>query len=141
MAQTEIREKKGTGTRRKTLLVVDDQATIRNILTTVLKMEGYEVLSATHGLDALQVASGKQGKIDVLITDLSMPYMGGEELIQKLTAVRPETKVICLSAAFTKVSLEQAVLFLPKPFSIRAVVAMVKGVLDGTLPQKEALSA
>lgn len=124
---------KGTGTRRKTLLVVDDQATIRNILTQVLKLEGYRVLSAVNGVDALEAAAGNDGKIDVLITDLSMPIMGGEELIQRLTDVRPETKVICLSAAFTKVSLQQAVLFLPKPFSLKDVVAMVKGVLDGSI--------
>jgi len=132
---------KGTGTRWKTLLVVDDQASIRNILVQVLKQEGYQVLSAGHGVDALEVASGTPQKIDVLITDLSMPFMGGEELIQRLTAARPETRVICLSAGFTKVSLSEDVLFLPKPFSLKDVVAMVKRVLDGTLPLRKSKTA
>ena len=133
-------KEKGTGTRRKTLLVVDDQATIRNILVQVLKLEGYQVQCAVDGLDALEVASAIPGKIDVLVTDLSMPRMGGEELIKTLTAARPETRVICLSAAFTKVSLAEDVLFLPKPFSLKTLVSMVKGVLDGSLPRRQSMT-
>ena len=122
-----------TDVKRKTLLVVDDQATIRNILIQVLKLEGYRVLSAVDGKDALQTASQSSGKIDILITDLQMPVMGGEELIQKMTAVRPETRVICLSAGFSEVSLSQDVLFLPKPFVLKELMTTVRGVLDGTL--------
>ena len=133
-------KEKGTGTRRKTLLVVDDQATIRNILVQVLKLEGYQVRSAIDGVDALQVASEVPGKIDVLLTDLSMPRMGGEELIQRLTGLRPETRVICLSAGFTKVSLAEDILFLPKPFSLKTLVSMVKGVLDGSLSGRQSMT-
>ncbi len=124
---------RNTDQRRKTILVVDDEATIRNILIEVLKLQGYRVLSATNGREALTLCEQQPGKIDVLITDLCMPIMGGEELIVRATPLRPEMKTICLSAAFTKVSLAQWVLFLPKPFSIRALTAMVRGVLDGTL--------
>jgi two-component system, cell cycle sensor histidine kinase and response regulator CckA len=122
-----------TDVKRKTLLVVDDQATIRNILIQVLKLEGYRVLSAVDGLDALETARQNPGKIDILITDLQMPFMGGEELIRKMTAARPETRVICLSAGFSEVSLSQDVLFLPKPFVLKELMATVRGVLDGTL--------
>jgi DNA-binding response OmpR family regulator len=122
-----------TDLRRKTLLVVDDQATIRNILIQVLKLEGYRVLSAVDGADALETASKNAGKIDILITDLQMPVMGGEELIRKLTAARPETRVICLSAGLSEVSLSEDVLFLPKPFVLKELTATVRGVLDGTL--------
>lgn len=122
-----------TDLRRKTLLVVDDQATIRNILIQVLKLEGYRVLSAVDGQDALEAASRNSGRIDLLITDLQMPVMGGEELIRKLTAERPETRVICLSAGLSEVSLSQDVLFLPKPFVLKELTATVRGVLDGTL--------
>jgi len=123
----------------RTLLVVDDQATIRNILVQILKLEGYEVLSAAHGLEALQRAAEHPGPIDVLITDLMMPFMGGEELIERLAEERPETRVICLSAAFSKASLSRDILYLPKPFSIRSVVHTVKSVLDGS-PPKEAMT-
>jgi DNA-binding NtrC family response regulator len=122
-----------TDVKRKTLLVVDDQATIRNILIQVLKLEGYRVLSAVDGRDALETASQNSGKIDILITDLQMPVMGGEELIHKLTALRPETRVICLSAGLSEVSLAQDVLFLPKPFVLKELMTTVRGVLDGTL--------
>jgi len=124
----------------KTLLVVDDQATIRNILVQVLKLEGYEVLSGVHGLDALQKAGRYPGRIDILITDLMMPYVGGEELIRRLTDARPETRVICLSAALERVALSRDVLFLPKPFELKALVNMVEGVLNGTL-RRDSLSA
>lgn len=129
-----------TDVKRKTLLVVDDQATIRTILVQVLKLEGYKVLSAAHGLDALETASQNAGKIDILITDLQMPFMGGEELIQKLTGTRPETRVICLSAGLTKVSLSQDVLFLPKPFSLKDLTTMVRGVLDGSLRGRDSMA-
>ena len=125
---------------RKTLLVVDDQATIRNILVQVLKLEGYDVLSGVHGADALQKASEHEGRIDVLITDLMMPYMGGEELIRRLTEARPETRVICLSASFERVVLNRDVLFLPKPFELRSLVSSVEKILNGTI-RKDAMSA
>jgi two-component system, cell cycle sensor histidine kinase and response regulator CckA len=122
-----------TDVKRKTLLVVDDQATIRTILVQVLKLEGYRVLSAVDGVNALETAAQASGKIDILITDLQMPVMGGEELIRNMTAVRPETRVICLSAGLSEVSLSQDVLFLPKPFVLKELMATVRGVLDGTL--------
>ena len=124
---------------RKTILVVDDQATIRNILTQVMRLQGYTVLSAIDGLDALKIVLDTPGRIDVLITDLSMPRMGGEELIEHTALLRPEMKTICLSAAFSSVSLKQAVLFLPKPFSLGTLTSMVKSAFEGTV-RKDAMT-
>lgn len=121
----------GIGDALKTILVVDDEATIRNILVQVLRMQGYRVLSAVNGADALRTILDTPERIDVLITDLAMPVMGGEELIQYAAALRPEMKTICLSAGFSEVSLSLAVLFLPKPFSLQAIIRSVQQALGG----------
>src|SRR6185295_3421755 len=104
----------------------------RTILVTVFKQAGYRVLCASNGVQAMEVINATPDPIDVLITDMTMPLMGGDELIERATAVRPELKVVCLSAAFSAVSLTKAVLFLPKPFELKAVVALVRSTLEGT---------
>ena len=125
---------------QKTLLVVDDEATIRTILVTVFKQAGYRVLCASNGVQAMEVINALPDPIDVLITDLTMPLMAGDELIERATAVRPELKVLCLSAAFTAVSLKESVLFLPKPFELKAVVSLVRSALEGTERLRQAVS-
>jgi two-component system, cell cycle sensor histidine kinase and response regulator CckA len=119
----------------KTILVVDDAATIRNILVQVLRLQGYNVLSAMNGADALRLIEESTEPIDVLVTDLMMPLMGGEELIAKTALIRPEIRVICLSASLTEVTLNRAVLFLPKPFSLSAIVRSVGQVLGCAFQQ------
>ena len=125
---------------QKTLLVVDDEATIRTILVQVFKQAGFRVLCASNGVQAMEVVNGIPEPIDVLITDMTMPLMAGDELIERATAVRPELKVICLSAAFTAVSLTKAVIFLPKPFELKAIVALVRSALEGTARLRQAIS-
>lgn len=125
---------------QKTLLVVDDEATIRTILVTVFKQAGYRVLCAANGVQAMEIVNSFPEPIHVLITDMTMPLMGGDELIERATAVRPELRVVCLSAAFSAVSLEQSVLFLPKPFELKAVVALVRSAIEGTTVLRRAIS-
>ncbi len=114
---------------RRTILVVDDQEVLRNILIHVLTRQGYQVLSATDGLDALRTIVAYPGKIDIVITDLMMPIMDGDEFLEYLAVLRPRMKAICLSAASSEVSLRRAVLTLPKPFSLQGVVRTVTEVL------------
>lgn len=117
---------------RHRILVVDDDATIRNILVQVLKLQGYEVHAACNGAEAFQKFSDDEHAFDVLVTDLMMPLMTGKELIDKARAIHPSLRVICLSASFSEASLDRSVLFLPKPFSLRAITALVKSALEGT---------
>jgi two-component system, cell cycle sensor histidine kinase and response regulator CckA len=117
------------GSQRR-ILVVDDDATIRNILVQVLKLQGYDVQAATNGIEAFELCGDQS--FDVLITDLMMPLMGGRELIEKARTVQPGMRVICLSASFSEAWLDLSVLFLPKPFSLRSIVALVKSALDNT---------
>ena len=80
-----------------TILVVDDQTPIRRILRSVLETLGYEVLVAEGGRAALRLASAHAGRLDLLLTDVSMPGMDGPELADRLAEVRPDVPVLFIS--------------------------------------------
>ncbi|HEV3026751.1 MAG TPA: response regulator [Planctomycetota bacterium] len=135
---TRIRERQGADNSdaldksRRRILVVDDDPTIRNILVQVLKLQGYEVESASNGAEALEHCSGDSKPFDVLITDLMMPLIGGKELIERVRVLHSDIRVVCLSATYSDTWLDLSVLFVPKPFSLRGIVAIVKSALEGT---------
>jgi len=126
---TRIRKSENTASR---ILVVDDDPTIRNILVQVLKLQGYDVEAASNGADALGHCTGLARPFDVLITDLMMPLMNGKELIGHVRNIYPDIRVLCLSATYTDAWLDLSVLCVPKPFSLRGIVALVKSALEGT---------
>lgn len=117
---------------RRRVLVVDDDPTIRAVLVRVLQQHGFDVQAAANGVEALDLATRESRPFDLLMTDLMMPLMGGRELVDQLRQLQPEIRVICLSASYSDTWLELSVLFLPKPFSLRAIVAMVTAALEGT---------
>ncbi|HVR85346.1 MAG TPA: response regulator [Planctomycetota bacterium] len=122
----------GSDQAHRRILVVDDDPTIRNILVQVLKLQGYEVESASNGAEALEHCPGNSRPFDVLITDLMMPIIGGRELIERVRVLQPDIRVVCLSATYSDTWLDLSVLFVPKPFSLRGIVAIVKSALEGT---------
>lgn len=134
--EVDVAPGQGAQTYRKRILVVDDEPTIRNILIHVLRLQGYEVLVAMNGREALDFCTVDSGRIDVLISDLMMPEMDGEELIKRTMALRPEMATICLSAARAGVTLDTSVLFLPKPFSLHSIVSTVKSALEGSAARR-----
>jgi CheY-like chemotaxis protein len=83
------------GTQR--ILVVEDEAPIRVLIRDVLQRAGYEVLDAADGMQALDVAAKVAGEIDLLLTDVIMPRLGGRELARRFVAVRPATRVLYMS--------------------------------------------
>ncbi len=101
--------------RSGTILVVDDDDTIRRVTERVLKRAGFDVLIAGSGPDALAVAASHAGLIDVLLTDLVMPGMSGRDLARELSAIHPETKILFMSGYHQHNPLEAAQ-FLAKPF-------------------------
>jgi CheY-like chemotaxis protein len=117
----------GTGT----ILLVEDEPMLRELGITVLQELGYEVLCAENGRDALRVVAEHSDKtIDLLLTDVVMPEMGGKELAEKLLPLRPRTRVIFCSgytedAIFHSGGLEAGVFFLQKPYTIAAVAQKV----------------
>src|SRR4030095_4106184 len=81
-----------------TILLADDEPAIRLLIETALSAEGYRVLAAKNGYEALEVSDRRGADIDLVITDMCMPYIGGSELIAALQARRATLKCLCITA-------------------------------------------
>jgi two-component system cell cycle sensor histidine kinase/response regulator CckA len=81
----------------ETVLVVEDEEIVRELVCDVLEEQGYHVLCAANGREALEMAKNFHGEIDLLITDVVMPQMNGQELAETLSYLRPEMKVLFVS--------------------------------------------
>jgi PAS domain S-box-containing protein len=119
----------------ETILVVDDEPTILPLAERALVAQGYRVLTATNGFEAIKRITQIDEPIDLLITDVVMPKMSGKELHDRAKALRPKLAVLFISGYSEDVIARQGVLeddmqFLQKPFRPRALVARVRGVLD-----------
>jgi two-component system cell cycle sensor histidine kinase/response regulator CckA len=120
----------------ETLLLVEDDAGIRDLTVRILRGCGYRLLSARDGKEALAVAALQEGPIHLLITDVVMPQMGGGRLAAELSAQRPGMKVLYLSgdtddAVVRHGVLEQGIPFLTKPFTLAALARKVRETIDG----------
>jgi two-component system, cell cycle sensor histidine kinase and response regulator CckA len=123
----------------ETVLVVEDQDGVRALTCRVLERQGYTVLQAPLGAEALTLVAGHSGPIHLLITDVIMPEMNGWQLAQRLAPLRPEMKVLYLSGYTNEVALPEDVLargvaFQSKPFTVEALATKVRELLDGTEP-------
>jgi PAS domain S-box-containing protein len=124
---------RGTGT----ILVAEDEDALRGATCDYLRSLGYAVLDASSGQQALSLASEHEGQIDLLITDLAMPGVGGRELAQMLGSLRPDLKTIYMSGYSDDVVLqrgihEQGATFLQKPFSLGMLALKVRDTLGRT---------
>jgi two-component system, cell cycle sensor histidine kinase and response regulator CckA len=127
-------ESEGKGT--ETVLLVEDEAVVRNLVREILKQTGYQILEAQHGAEALRVAIQHHGTIHLLLTDVVMPLMSGRDLARRLHEMRKETKVLFMSGytddvALRQGSLEPGTAFIQKPFTPDALSRKVRDVLDG----------
>ena len=99
-----------------------------------LTSNGYKVLVANNGLEALQIAEGYKNAIDLLITDVVMPKMGGYELAERLLRVRPETRTIFMSGYAERRDGERGIacssFCVQKPFSMNMLLSKVREVLE-----------
>jgi len=118
----------------ETVLVVEDQDGIRDIVGESLRRNGYKVLIAVDGNEALQMASTYSDPIHLLVTDLVMPNIGGQELAQRLTPLRPQMKVLFMSGyseqSANSEDIASSATVLQKPFSLDALARNVRRVLD-----------
>ena len=108
---------------------------VRQITREVLELQGYRVLEAVNGKDALDVCAQYESPIDLVMTDVIMPQMGGRELAEKLEPLLPEAKVLYMSgytddAIVHYGVLDESVYFLEKPFDPNALVKKVREMLD-----------
>ena len=119
----------------ETILLVEDAMAVQELAAIVLKNQGFTVLTASSGQEALRLAEEYQGEIHLLFTDLVMPGMSGKELADKLVELRPKIKVLFTSGYADRAIarhnlLEQQTAFIEKPFSPHALVRKVREVLD-----------
>jgi DNA-binding NtrC family response regulator len=126
---------------RETILVAEDEDTLREMVVQVLKIQGYTVLEAASGRHALEVWEQANRPVDLLLTDMVMPGgLMGSELAERLSSQCPHLKVIYTSGyspgmAGKDASLLEARNFLPKPYSIGKLAQFVRECLD-TAPKQ-----
>ncbi|MCM3877264.1 MAG: response regulator [Thermoanaerobaculia bacterium] len=118
----------------ETVLLAEDEPSVRAFLQTVLERHGYSVLVAENGAAALDVVTRDPRLIHVLLTDLVMPGMNGRELASRVAALRPAIRIVFMSGyaadIVTDLAADGASGFLSKPFSERALAAKLREVLD-----------
>jgi DNA-binding NtrC family response regulator len=118
----------------ETILVTEDEDAIRNLIEAVLSNQGYRVITAANGAEALDLARENTGAIDLVITDVVMPRLSGPEMVQRMKADRPDAKVIFMSGYAQQGSLsaieEEEAEVLEKPFSPQTILTLVRKVLD-----------
>ncbi len=120
---------------KETILLVEDQPSVRSLAVTVLSGCGYRILEAAEGQDALRIADDFPGKIDLLLTDVVLPGMTGKELADRLIVRRPETKVLFVSGYTDDIIayhgvLQDGVAYLAKPYTPRIISDKVREILD-----------
>ena len=123
------------GHHSETVLVVEDEQMVRELVCAVLSDQGYNVICAANGNEGLRLAREHNGDIDLLVSDLIMPQMNGPEVARKLHATRPGTRLLFVSGYSNNDISDQGVLqpgiqFLEKPFTPQTLAAKVREVLD-----------
>jgi nitrogen-specific signal transduction histidine kinase len=118
----------------ETVLLVEDEESVRQLVKETLESKGYRVIEADHGAAALEAVSKHSGEIDLLVSDVVMPGMSGRDLAAKLRVTHPTTKVLYLSGYTEDAIVHQGVLepdtaFLQKPFTLQALSRKVREVL------------
>ena len=123
----------------ETILVVEDELSLRNIVSAILKGLGYTVLVGESGEDALRASSEHNGPIHLLVTDVIMPGIGGRELAERLTQARPEMRVIYMSgytddSVIARGVFANEIVLLQKPIASADLAQRVRAILDAGNP-------
>ena len=134
--------KAAPGTSRRgteTVLLVEDAAAVRAVTHQALARQGYTVLDAPNGAEALRIAASHPGPIHLLLTDVVMPGLSGRQLADQLARLRPDTKVLYTSgytddAVVRHGVLESGIAYLQKPFTVDGLARKVREVLGPAIP-------
>ena len=121
----------------ETLLLVEDEEMVRQLVGRVLRELGYEVFEGSSGEEALSISDNLERPIDLLVTDVVMPGMSGRELAELLVVSRPTTRVLFMSGYTEEAIVHHGVLggeaeFIGKPFTPQELAHKVRGVLEGS---------
>ncbi|HEV7642726.1 MAG TPA: PAS domain S-box protein [Pyrinomonadaceae bacterium] len=130
---TSLPEQTHKGT--ETILLVEDEHLVRNLSRDILKSCGYTIIEASDGAEALELCHQPDMKFDLLITDVVMPNLSGRQLVEELTLMRPDIKVLYMSGYTDDEVLKQGVIkinnnFIQKPFAYNDMVQKVRELLD-----------
>ncbi|MHA1520731.1 MAG: PAS domain S-box protein [Promethearchaeota archaeon] len=131
MVETSILPLEGT----ETILVVEDESNVLNLIDKITKPRGYHILQANNGEEALRLAKSLPDPVDLLITDLMMPIMGGKELAEKFRDRYPSSKILFMSGYTDDLAMisdiaEKSLAFLQKPFTPLTLLQKIRFVLD-----------
>jgi signal transduction histidine kinase/ActR/RegA family two-component response regulator len=123
----------------ETILVVEDEEGVRDLMEAWLSSHGFRVLTAANGVEALRIGETFDGAIDLVIADMVMPLMGGPAMVRRLRPVRPGLKVMFMSGYADATPgdrdvLDEPSIFLQKPFALSALVDRVREALDRERP-------
>jgi two-component system cell cycle sensor histidine kinase/response regulator CckA len=124
----------------ETILLVEDQGDVRDYVRDVLEAQGYTVLLAKEGAEALEIARTHAGRIHLLLTDVVMPGMSGRELAERLVGARPDVAVLYMSGYPDRAVVDHGILgpgvtFLQKPVATDALARKVREVMDARRPR------
>lgn len=119
----------------QTLLLVEDEPSVRRLIITILESAGFRVLAAPEAGDALRIAASHDGPIDLLVTDVTLPDMDGRDVAHAIRAGRPECRVLFISGYPTQADvpnggIDVSEAFLQKPFVPRVLVQRVRELLS-----------
>ena len=121
------------------VLVAEDEVLVRNFVCLLLQREGYHVLAAADGREAIQLSRAYTGNIQLLLTDVMMPHMNGLALADQLIDERPGVRVLVMSGKLSNESPEWNIRlpFLRKPFEAAALREELRKVLNSPPPEKK----
>jgi two-component system, cell cycle sensor histidine kinase and response regulator CckA len=119
----------------ETVLVVEDEESVKTLACRILRGRGYTVLDAPNGKEALRIAANYAGEIHLVLTDVVMPGMSGKDLVSELQSIRPDIKALYVSgyadnAIVHHGRLDPGVAFLQKPFAVEGLARKVREVMD-----------
>jgi len=113
----------------QTILVVDDEDILLTMAETILTEYGYRVLTANSGQKALTILSGDDTNVNLVITDLVMPTMGGRELVERIRQIAPAVRILCASGCVLPPDQQIGLMFLQKPYTSRDLLIKVHQAL------------
>jgi CheY-like chemotaxis protein len=124
----------------ETILIVDDEPEVRAVARDLLQSKGFNTLDTGDPMLAIRIARAETQPIHLLLTDVVMPLMNGRELADQIRAIRPEIKILYMSAYSTDTIESYGIQIVPgqpfvmKPFTLDSIVSAVRGVLDYRSP-------
>lgn len=119
-----------------TVLILDDDESIRSTIRKILDLHDYQVLEAGYAHEALQILDSHDGPVDAILCDLVLPGLGGREAANNFLARRPDAKILFMSAyssagSFRREIIEGGEPFLAKPFEVSELIKAVEDLLAG----------